>query len=205
MGPSRAPRIPKRAAFLYFAHPERWQILDGEVLPMLGKLKLQPGVMGVQRGRERGAVNLRLARVACEERGRTIIPVSSVPDAHVTPGEPASYLRTVDTVGGAVVLSRYEQAFAGSSATKCDRPRWVEFLRHQVDSGVVAPAPTWVLERMRDARRKTLERMEANGSTNKTKSERLQAEIDVLDGVLASRMETVQPVGGSSALPSVEG
>ncbi len=129
MGPNRAPRLTKRAPFLYFAHPERWQILDGDILPLLGKLKLQPGVMGVQRGRAPGAVNLRLARVACEERGRTIIPVDSVPPTHVAPGEAPSYLRTIDSTSGPVVLSRYAQAFAGSAVTKCNKVEWAEFLR----------------------------------------------------------------------------
>lgn len=205
MGPNRAPRLTKRAPFLYFAHPERWQIIDGNILPLLGKLKLQPGVMGVQRGRAPGAVNLRLARVACEERGRTIIPVDSVPAAHVAPGEAPSYLRTIDSTSGPVVLSRYEMAFAGSAATKCDAKSWAEFLRHQIDAGVVDPAPTWVLERMRDSRAKSLERMESNQSTNRAKRERLQAEVDVLDAMIAERMEVAAPVVGTSAMPSVEG
>jgi len=205
MGPNRAPRLTKRPPFLYFAHPERWQIIDGNILPLLGKLKLQPGVMGVQRGRAPGAVNLRLARVACEERGRTIIPVDSVPPAHVAPGEAPSYLRTIDSTSGPVVLSRYEMAFAGSAATKCDAKSWAEFLRHQIDAGVVEPAPTWVLERMRDSRAKSLERMESNQSTNRAKRERLQAEVDVLDAMIAERMEVAAPVVGTSAMPSVEG
>ena len=205
MGPNRAPRLTKRAPFLYFAHPERWQILDGDILPLLGKLKLQPGVMGVQRGRAPGAVNLRLARVACEERGRTIIPVDSVPAAHVAPGEAPSYLRTIDSTSGPVVLSRYAQAFAGSAATKCNEVEWAEFLRHQINVGVVDPAPTWVLERMRDSRAKSLERMESNQSTNRAKRERLQAEVDVLDAMIAERMEVAAPVVGTSAMPSVEG
>jgi hypothetical protein len=205
MGPNRAPRLTKRAPFLYFAHPERWQILDGDILPLLGKLKLQPGVMGVQRGRAPGAVNLRLARVACEERGRTIIPVDSVPPTHVAPGEAPSYLRTIDSTSGPVVLSRYAQAFAGSAVTKCNKVEWAEFLRHQISAGVVDPAPTWVLERMRDSRAKSLERMESNQSTNRAKRERLQAEVDVLDAMIAERMEVAAPVVGTSAMPSVEG
>ena len=205
MGPNRAPRLTQRAPFLYFAHPERWQILDGDILPLLGKLKLQPGVMGVQRGRAAGAVNLRLARVACEERGRTIIPVDSVPPAHVAPGEAPSYLRSIDSSSGSVVLSRYAQAFAGSAVTKCNEVEWAEFLRHQISAGVVEPAPVWVLERMRDSRAKSLERMESNQSTNRAKRERLQAEVEVLDAMIAQRMEVAAPVAGTSAMPSVEG
>jgi hypothetical protein len=47
--------------------------------------------------------------------------------------------------------------------------------------------------------------MESNQSTNRAKRERLQAEVDVLDAMIAERMEVAAPVVGTSAMPSVEG
>lgn len=205
LGPSDAPRLKPRPAFYYFTHPERWQVLDGKILPLPGKLKLRAGVMGVTASRrKKGSVSLRLARVACEEKGRTIIPINAVPAAHVAQGEPASYLRTIDAAGGPVTVSAYEQAFAGSSETRPDRTRWVEFLENLVAGGFTKPAPTWVLEKMRDQRVKSLERMEANGSTNKAKSTRLAEEVEVLNAELKRRNDNAKPVSGSAAAPNVE-
>ena len=51
-----APKLPKRtkaaASFVYMHHPYRWQWLEetSEWLPLLGKLKVDPGVGGVQEG-----------------------------------------------------------------------------------------------------------------------------------------------------------
>jgi|GEM_PF-2858944 hypothetical protein len=195
---NHAPRLTPRAAFYYFAQPERWQVLEGKVLPLLGKMKLRAGVGGVTAGRVPGSVNLRAAKVDLEEKRRILIPVDSVPPAH----RAKSYLSTVDGCPG-VVISLYEKAYPGLAETRPDTKRWVEFLEYQVGRTVPAPGEH-VLERMLDERVKSRERAMSHEKRNTSKIERLEQEIEVLRAELDKRVEMAEPVDGSAAVPMVE-
>ena len=193
------PTMGPRPAFYYFAHPDRWQVIDGKVLPLLGTLKLRAGVDAVSPGRLPGQVNAHAAKVSAQQKRRTLIPFESIPDTHATPGQEKSYLRRLDGRPD-VVLSIYELAFPGSAETRCDTKRWVEFLQHQVDAKVVPDVATHVLEGMLEERIKRMERM-SEGKDFSPKSARylhLGKQVEVLKARLAERLKDVQPAAGSS-------
>lgn len=198
---NHAPQLSPRPAFYYLAHPERWQVIEGKVLPLLGSMKIRAGVGGAVAGRTPGSVNLRAAKVDAEQKRRTIIPITSIPDAHATPGVPKSYLKKVEGCPN-VTLSLYEDAFPGSRETRPDTKRFVEFLEYQIESGVIAPAGIHILERMLDHRQKALERVLAKDGKNVAKKERLEHEIEVIGAEIKARVKTAKPVKGAPVDPS---
>lgn len=64
--------------FLYKCHPKRWQMIDGEWLPLLGKLKLDNGCNGVDK-----SGNIDHAVIAAQRRGWALIPWDVIPDTYV--------------------------------------------------------------------------------------------------------------------------
>ena len=143
--------VDAQAPFVLKAHPERWTVMGGKVVPLFGRLVLQAGVGGVA-GRRAGRLDVGDARNMSEERGWTLIPVDAVPDSHATTdahGNPVkSYLYRPTGRPDATLLI-YTKCFPGSKITEVDVPRYVEFCEHLVASGVIAPPKAYALEKLR--------------------------------------------------------
>ena len=189
-------RVEARSAFYLRAHPERWQIMGGQLLPLLGRLPIMPGLNGAELGRG-GAVRMATAKARCEERGWTIIPFDAVPKGHGS-----SYLWQPEGRPDLTLLI-YERAYPGSTETRCDEAGLVEFLANLVDSGIVDPAPAYIIEKMLEKSRGAYSRAQDAAQTVPSKRidvERIGKEIAVLEAALVARVEKMQPVGGSEVV-----
>jgi hypothetical protein len=137
--------------FLLTAHPERWTVMGGKVVPLFGRLVLQAGVGGVS-AKGGGKLDAADARNMAEDRGWRVIPVDAVPDAHASVDADGrivkSYLYRPEGRPD-VTLLRYTKCFPGSAAIEVDEAGYLEFCDHLVTSGVIAPPQPYALEKLR--------------------------------------------------------
>ena len=129
------PRLSTRPPVLLMAHPERWTVLDGVVVPQLGKFPLQAGIGRVTQLRD-GRYSMLEGKAALESQGWTIIPVD-------VDGPGTSYLREV---APGVYVTAWEQTFAGSAHIEPDLAGYVAWLSGLMERGVLAPPAPYVLE-----------------------------------------------------------
>mgnify|MGYP004450506287 CR=1 FL=1 len=177
-----SPKLPRRAKsaapFMYMHHPYRWQWVEesSEWLPLLGKLKVDPGVGGVQEG---GGTDLAVAHHT--RKGWQIIQpsderlgpyrwyVQKIPKA----GKGNVYCdatESVEVVGGRAFWAEGGEAYR-------------EFLRHLVGSGIISPLNDNVVKLKLEQQRRTVERMSsaaANAPHNQVLAARLEGAIKTL-------------------------
>lgn len=173
-GPSlrHAPNAP----FLHMAHPGRWGIFETdrgfEILPQLGKMKLDRGVGGVTNTGDDSH-----ARVHYQKLGWIIIELDFEP----------GYVREHDTNGGKLYTSKWEHPrMSGRTPTiRTDQEGWWAFLRRVADELLPEPDPE-IIANFRDvlgARLgRQLEQAELRPSRAKA-AEETQARIDALDAL----------------------
>jgi hypothetical protein len=192
----RVTRVEARAAFLFRAHPERWQVLGGRVLPALGRLPLVPGVNAVELDERTGALRVQTAKAEAAERGWTVIPTSCVPPSSGL----SSYLYR-PTGRPDVTICAWEKCFPGSASTAPDEDGWIEFLTFLVDDGHVEECPMYVLDRMRSDALSRLDRAIDKSARNPSAAsavERIKAEVEVIEGEIARRTGDIVPSGGDA-------
>ena len=187
--------------FLLKAHPERWTVMRGTVIPLFGRMVLQPGIGGVS-ARPGGKVDAADARNMAEQQGWTLIPVNAVPDAHASvdaAGNPVkSYLYRPEGRDD-VTLLRYTRCFPGSKALEVDEVGYVEFCEHLMATGVIGRPKAYALEKLRAK----LER-EGGALTDRARdqsaylgaAEAVQAQLTVVTAALAASRST--PSAGSA-------
>ena len=130
-------RMPPSPNFLYCHHPERWQIMDGEVLPVLHKLEQSPGVANVSPrngGDMSGAIGVKV------KNGWTIIPHDVIP---------GGYVRKFEGAFGPIHLTKWEtprQHGLRAYDPKVDITGYREFLRDLMNRGVLQPPMEHILE-----------------------------------------------------------
>jgi hypothetical protein len=147
--------------FFLMAHPERWAILRGKLRPVLGRLKLVPGVSGVERTRK-GLTKVALARAHYEERGWQILPHTVLPPSQAARG---SYIcRPAGRPD--VHLCYWQQVFGGSSAMRADLEMQDEFLDWLTDGDVIQPPEAVVVEKLLQQKRGEYEKAADKGQTD---------------------------------------
>lgn len=140
----RAARLPlaqRPHKWAYAFYPDRWQVLHGRVVPMLGVMFVVPGLNGTTTaGSARRAVEAR------EDRGWTILdPMIDGQESYVFETHSASPHGTVEPL----YLSRWETAHAGSDHVSCDSEGYAAWLVELVAAGKIpAPAP-YILANLR--------------------------------------------------------
>ena len=148
-GASTRLRMAPSPNFLYCHHPERWQIMNGEVLPVLHKLNRDPGVSNVSPkngGDMSPAIGLKI------KNGWTIIPHDVIP---------GGYVRKFDGASGPIHLTIWEtprQMGNRAYDPKVDSEGYQSFLRDLVTRGVISPPPEHVLEILVDRATSIVER-----------------------------------------------
>ena len=144
-------RVDAQPPFLLKAHPERWTVMAGSIVPMFGRMVLQAGVGGVS-ARAGGKIDASDARNMTEERGWTLIPVDAIPDSHATTNADGqvikSYLYRPEGRED-VTLLRYTRCFPGSSAIEVDEAGYVEFCDYLQSEGYIQPPAAYALEKLR--------------------------------------------------------
>lgn len=199
-------RAPDAPAFFYAAHPERWQVFGGQIVPQLARIKIRGGLGGIGSSRNGRPTRIGQVRARWGERGWTVIPLDAIPDEHATAGEPRSYLWQPEGRPN-LHLSIYELCFSGSARTACDESRFCAFLAHLVTSGIVAPCPIYVLERMRDDERRRADRAAdaAHNVPSQAPVAALHAEhLAILDAEIDKRTAKAVPVTRGRAVAALE-
>jgi hypothetical protein len=149
-----------RPEFLLRWHPERWALMDGDILPVLGTLKVSDlGVNGVDK-----TGNIDDALIMSMKNGWHIIPR----DVFGPIGSEADYLRAYDCTGGTYYVSKWEiPQFAGNRAlaSKTDTAGYLGFLRDLLAKGIIPPPDPAMLEQtLLDVQAKRVENL--RGKTN---------------------------------------
>ena len=141
-----------RAPFLFRFIPRRWGVMGGKVRPILGTLKLMPGVDGVDQvlNRTTGAVERVVstpAKIAAAERGHIVIPVDAIPDEWADENGVKSYLRRPEGRGD-LVISMFEKVYPGAKQIDRDDAKYFVWLDWLVDTKVIPACPEYELTAM---------------------------------------------------------
>lgn len=165
------PRLPPSAPFLLMAHPDRWQVMGGMVVALLGRLLLQPGLANVRAARD-GSPLWKEAAAKREEKGWVSIPwdVDGPDTSYVVQPNPGAH------------IERWARVYPRSDRIDCDEVGYRDWLRSLVDRGIIAPPPLHILRRMLETERNDLARALEASSTSAT----AQAEVKRLEKVIAA-------------------
>lgn len=137
---SSVPLLPRSPPCLLLWHPERWGVVGGALVPLLSKLPLQNGV-------NRAVVNKAGKPMAAEAlASRASAGWRLIPSDVDGPGKENSYVRKV--TGIEAYLTRWEQAYVGSSQIGSDLEGYVKWLESLIARGIISPAQPQVVERL---------------------------------------------------------
>ena len=167
--------IPAAPPFYYMTHPFSWWFHQegdgaGEWLPSLLRMVVDPGVNGVRQDRSTTP-----ARTMATERGCTVIEYS---DPRL--GTWQDYVQVFETRNGRRVhRSMFEsvRVIAGRVRWRQDRDEYIAFLRHLIDSGVVAPIDPDVVDELTSRERNKLSRLHQRSVRNPADTS-LKARVD---------------------------
>jgi hypothetical protein len=111
--------------FWFIHHPAKWQLVDGDWLPMLTKMHADPGVNRVDKDG-----NVDQAELSYRRKGWTIIPWES---------EPGGYCIAYEGHRGLVHLSKWERphVFAGTMDVRPDSKGYWSFCRRLLEDGTL--------------------------------------------------------------------
>lgn len=186
----RAPRPP----FLYKWHPNRWAVIDGEWLPVLGQLRVEAGVANVDR-----TGNTAPAEADAARRGWRVIPNEIIE---------GGYLRRHRCARGYFYTSRWEQPRHQNGKpvrSRIDREGYKAFLRYLVASGVVAPPDDDILDMMTDKQRRRVNALlgdeSAKGKHKLAKEQKRLAEMETAEIAQPAKAEA-PPVKGEDEAPA---
>lgn len=194
------PRISPAAPWIFAAHPSRWIVLAGELVPYLRKVTLRAGVERVNIDRKTGKVHFADTRAKLEQEGWILVPYSAAPDGN-------SYLKQVTTrlsngEQAEATISVFERAVPGAKKTRPDLRGYVAWLKGLVASGLIPPCDPFIAENMADRSRAVLAKLEA---TTKD-SPALQGVVDQLRNevaVLDAYAELAEGVPGQAITPDL--
>jgi hypothetical protein len=188
------PRLAPSPRFLLLAHPNRWCVSGGKLIPLLKRFSLEPGVGGVDK-----AGNYHNAIAQQEARGWTLIP-------EAVDGPGTSYLRVDKVQNGHRFRTRWEVCYNGSTRIGSKTEEYAEWACSLVERGIIRPAPVYAIEGM-------IERLETSiaNLANKVhavpslqiKIDAQEADLVVLRAALAEIEGELQPTQGAApaALP----
>jgi hypothetical protein len=194
------PHLDASPQFVLIAHPRRFQVLSGRLIPALATQRLVAGVNGVSTFEKDGVeyVEFATVRARLEKEGRMMVPLEWAPD-----GE--SYLNVVDTKpgGGKEIaeawISVFETAHLGATRTETDQDAYAAWVESLVVAGKLNACPLDVATSMlQRAKRKhaSAQQMLAKGGGAGAHSFRVEAfakEIGVLEAYIAkARGEAVK-------------
>lgn len=153
---------PARPDFTLTHHPARWQEMDGELLPLLGRMSHARGVNNVDHFGDttRAEVNL-------SKKGWTLIPPEACPAA-VSPDGIPGYVRVFDGRVGPIHVTAWERPRALGSRVVWDRDEqgYRQWLRHLMTEGFIAPPDSTVVDYLREQLMSKRERKAAAADLN---------------------------------------
>jgi len=164
-------RLTNKPPFVYIAHPLRWTVLEGEVVPLLKELRFidDPNVDPDDE------------RAKWRKRGWTEIPWD-------VRGPDTNYLRAHDAINRTTAyLSEFETPHKGSSVVVSDVAGFVEFCCWLKDHAKIDAPEPYVLEELRDRARKRFEDYAGKAHSNpklQGLADRARADMDTLSAEL---------------------
>lgn len=142
VGPVDLPLIEARRPSLFQFHPKRWQVMEGQVVPLLAPMPLVGGIGNVK-ALKGGKVSIATAVAERAKRGWTVL-------RNDVEGPGTSYLYWVRVAGGGrAFLTRWETAHNGSTVVTSDPKGYVEWLRKLIDTGKIPAPKSYVLEQLK--------------------------------------------------------
>ena len=196
-GDQPMPRLGPSSRFLLLAHPNRWCVTGGKLIPLLKRFSLEPGLCGVDKsGNHYGALAQQ------QSRGWTVIPED-------VDGPGTSYLRVDRVAQGQRFRTRWEIVYNGSSRIGSRSDEYAAWCAELVERGLVMAPPVHVIEGM-------IERLEASlaNLSNKVhavpslkiKIDAQEADLAVLRAELERLHGDLEPAEGAApeALPEVD-
>ncbi len=127
------PRLQRSPRFVFFVHPERWMVLEGQVVPALKRQILQNGVNGITQDSIENGGRYRIGKLIELQKKRGWTMLDPMID-----GEEAYLYEAAEGVW----LTRWETAHAGSSVVSSDAKGYVAWLRKLIaDRKIEAPRP----------------------------------------------------------------
>lgn len=187
--PTRQPEPP----YLLVAHPDRWGVIEGMVVPLCQQLSMLPGCNGVDQNRRTGAPVVGNGISEVEKRGGKVIPFD-------IDGPGTSYLQKVE--GGGWV-SRWETLFSGSSSVRVDSKGYAKWLRGLIERGVIDDPPAYALDELIAQLDRSIEQAQKGGADKyAAKIKRLQADRDAAQKEL-DRVEELIEAPAAEAVPEL--
>lgn len=163
--------------FYICAHPHRWQVSNGRVVPQVKHFSGTPGANGVDRS-ENGLPVMSTAIAQFQEQGWTVIPWD-------VDGPGTSYLRKVSSTGG--WIDRWTTVYPGSPAESFDESGFYSWLEKLIARGVLKAPPLFVLTRIREATQIARDQYSDRGAERHAKQiARCDIEAAALDALIAS-------------------
>jgi len=166
--------LPPKARWWYKWHPARWVVMDGEILPMLGRLTGEPGVNGTNKNGDTVG-----AEINARRRGWTVIPWDAVA---------GGYVRVYDGRRGPVHLSRWEtpKQIANRTLIKSDLEGYKVFLRQLMADGIIPPPDPDILDAMAEGHRSSISRQSAKARTDPTIAAAVERDTETLETLEAA-------------------
>lgn len=145
------PKVAAQSPFYLVYTPDRWDVIEGYLVPSLYKLSLTPGANAVTRGAG-GRPDPTDAIAGIERQGHYILPWDI--------GGDGQYIRAFQVgigqdrkTGAAVKIhswhTRWEQLYAGSDAIQSDTAAYARWLHGLIERGLLPHPRPYVVERLR--------------------------------------------------------
>ena len=154
---------PPQPRFFFMSHPNRYDVIDGELLPHLAKFRLAPGVNGVE-----PTGDYLVAKAGFERRGWSVIPWNCLEDFEAFGESYSEYLQYFEGKGGAIyteIWVRPVQTTGGVPRWNFDEAGYRKFQRDLIKGGHVPepdPSRLDVIESKAQARIDRIEPRAAN-------------------------------------------
>ena len=160
--------LPPSPPFILKHHPERWGIIDGEWLPILGKMKLEPGLNGITHTGGEGP-----AREGLRQKGWKLLEPEVIGEDYVSvyPGR-----RGPVHLEKWVVLKK-----AGNRIImKSDQEAYKAFLKRLIKDGHIAPLDEDVKEILREQKMSRIQRNLRAAEYDPAMKQRVQEDKELL-------------------------
>lgn len=148
---AQAPKLPPMPPFWLVAHPDRWCVIEGRVVPLLHEFKLEHGVNGVIVHKDPATGELVIDSDGAEANLRS---KGAKPIPWDVDGEGTCYIVEVAPERW---LLRFQHAIEGSSQTLTDQVAYVEWLVDLQERAVLPRPQLHNLERLEATLRFDLE------------------------------------------------
>lgn len=202
---STLPALDPQPPFVLTYSSRRWTIIDGRLVPALGRFPLVAGVNNVSVGRD-GRIHFAAARARLEERNKRMVPMEWAPNG-------TSYVRKVQTRPAGrrdsmdTYITVFERVLPGDPNTYSNAAAYADWLAGLVDSGKLPPCPPDLVMAMLDRARAEFTETQALADKHKGEGSLLVA-LDACKrkvAALEAAAKNLPEVDGESVVPEMEG